>query len=46
MIVKIPNVNVRRILSLREKVYKAVREGIFLGDIPPGARIVETRIAK
>ncbi len=32
--------------SLREKVYKVVRDNILNGKIPPGSRLIETRLAK
>ena len=33
-------------VSIREKVYAAIRNDILNGRIPPGARMVETRLAK
>ncbi len=41
-----PKIILRNPSSLREKVYRAVRENILNGKIPQGVRIVESRLAK
>ena len=40
-----PNLTIRRPSPIREKVRKAIRNDILDGRIPPGARLVEARLA-
>ncbi len=39
-------VAIKRPVSIREKVYAAVRDNILDGRIAPGERVVETRLAE
>lgn len=40
------HINLGRQVSIREKVYRVIREDILNGRFPPGERIVETRLAE
>lgn len=46
MLDKSLKVVIRHPVSIREKVYAAIRNDVLNGRIPPGARMVETRLAK
>ncbi|MBW1730799.1 MAG: GntR family transcriptional regulator [Deltaproteobacteria bacterium] len=46
MIIKYPKLVIKNPTSLREKVYRVVREHILNGKIPDGSRIIESRLAK
>jgi DNA-binding GntR family transcriptional regulator len=41
-----PGLVIGRTVSIREKVYDVIRDGILNGRIAPGDRMVETRLAK
>jgi DNA-binding GntR family transcriptional regulator len=43
---KRPRLVIGRTVSIREKVYDVIRNGILNGRIAPGDRMVETRLAK
>lgn len=45
MVNKKIQVSIKPPVSIREKVYRAIREGILSGRFPSGERLVETRLA-
>ncbi|MBW2016402.1 MAG: GntR family transcriptional regulator [Deltaproteobacteria bacterium] len=39
-------ISIQNPVSIREKVYRVIRDEILNGNIAPGARLIETRLAK